>query len=154
MIRFDTRAHIARSPDDVFAYLADFRHIPQWNYWVQRVEQLTPGPVGVGTVYQQVRRSDQQRYEVVTFQPGRRVAVRTLPGERPSFHRSLSLTPSAAGGTDVHDQWELDTGHPQLLQRAAAGRIRDAVAGNVGVLRELLEHGRAVLPDGRPVSMV
>lgn len=153
MIRFDHTVEIGRPVQDLFAYLADFTNIPSWNYYVQQVHKITPGPVAVGTIYDQVRRTDRQRFRVSALEAPRTIAATTLPGERPKFHRQFTLEPTAGGGTLVHDRWELDTGHPDLLQRLAAPKIRSGVAANLAVLKELLEHRRARLPDGRVVQL-
>jgi carbon monoxide dehydrogenase subunit G len=47
----ENRVEIARSPEDVFDYLADLRNELEWNPDVQSMEKLTDGPVGLGTRY-------------------------------------------------------------------------------------------------------
>jgi len=42
---------IARSPEDVFDYLSDLGNEVRWNPDCLSVEQLTDGPVGVGTKF-------------------------------------------------------------------------------------------------------
>ncbi len=152
MARHECSVVIDRPVDEVFAYLADFTHVPAWNYFVTRVEQTTAGPVGVGTEFHQVRRDDEQTYRVTDYEPPRRVRVATLPGERPAFTRDLHLEPVGDGGTTIRDDWELDTGHPGVVQRLAARRVQGAVATNLAHLAELLETGRTRLPDGRVVT--
>lgn len=116
MIAFTHSIDIHRPIDEVFAFLGDFTNIRLWNYYVLDVQQHTPGPVTVGTVYQQVRRHDQQRYHVTVHQSPHSIGVATLPGERPAFDRHLHLEPVGDATTRVQDNWELDTGHPQALQ--------------------------------------
>jgi uncharacterized membrane protein len=153
VIRFDQATDITRPIDEVFAYLADFTNIPSWNYYVQQVRRLTPGAVAVGTVYDQVRRTDRQRFQITAYDAPRTVAVTTLPGERPAFHRRLELQPATGGGTRVHDFWELDTGHPTVVQRLAARGIKAAVGENLALLKQLLEQGHTRLQDGRVVAL-
>lgn len=151
-MQFEQVVDIDRSAEEVFAYLADWTNIPSWNYYVQQVRKLTPGAVAVGTVYEQVRRTDRQRFQVIAHEPSQTIEVATLRGERPSFRRRLELR-SENGGTRVHDFWELDTGHPSVVQRLSAARVRAAVGENLGLLKQLLEHGRAQLQDGRLVAL-
>lgn len=153
MIRFEHALDIRRPIEDVFTFLADFTNIPRWNFYVEEVQKITDGPVGAGTIYAQVRRSDRQRYKTAMYEWPHSVRVVTLPGERPAFDRQLHLQRAGEGSTRLHDRWELDTGHPELLQRLAAGRIRDGVGENLAILKELLEHGEATLQDGRRTRM-
>jgi uncharacterized protein YndB with AHSA1/START domain len=151
-MQFEQVVDIDRSAEEVFAYLADWTNIPSWNYYVQQVRKLTPGAVAVGTVYEQVRRTDRQRFQVTAHEPPQTIEVTTLSGERPSFRRRLQLR-SENRGTRVHDFWELDTGHPSVVQRLSAARVRAAVGENLGLLKQLLEHGRVQLQDGRIVAL-
>ena len=43
---------IARSPEDVFDYCVDLTREPEWNPKARRVEQVTAGPIGLGTRYE------------------------------------------------------------------------------------------------------
>jgi hypothetical protein len=74
---------IARAPEDVFAYLSDPSKLASWQD-VEHIEQLTPGPVTVGTRFREVHRAMGRRRveltEVVTFEPGRRFEVRVVEG--------------------------------------------------------------------------
>lgn len=42
---------IAAAPEKVFSYLADFARHGEWSMSVKTLEQMTPGPVGVGTEF-------------------------------------------------------------------------------------------------------
>jgi hypothetical protein len=144
VIRFEQAIDIDRPVEEVFAYLADFTNIPQWNYYVEQVRRLTPGPVAVGTTYDQTRRTDRQRFAVTVYHAPRLLAVTTLPGDRPAFHRHFELQPIGPGGrgTRLNDRWELDLGYILTLQRLAAPRVKSAVGENLTVLKRLLERGR------------
>jgi hypothetical protein len=111
-IRFAQSIDIDRPIEEVFAYLADFTKIPRWNYYVEQVRQLTPGPVAVGTTYVQTRRTDRQRFALTVYHSPTILAVTTLPGERPAFHRHFELQPIAqaggrtgGSGTRLNDRW-------------------------------------------------
>ena len=71
----------------------------------------------------------------------RTVAVTTLGGERPAFHRQFELEPNGRG-TRLSDRWELDLGYPRAVQRLAAPRVTRAVGENLAVLKRLLERDR------------
>lgn len=153
MIQFEHEIAIDRPIEEVFAFLADFTNIPLWNYYVQEVHQLTPGEPTLGTRYDQIRRDDRQRYEITAHQRPHVIGIATLAGERPAFDRLMSLQSTDPQATRLHDRWELDTGHPQLLQRLGATRIRAGVGANLAVLKQLLEEGTAHHPDGRRTTL-
>src|SRR4029453_9581804 len=55
MATFENTVMIRRPIADVFAFLADFENIPKWNYAIVETHKVSQGPIGVGTIYQQVR---------------------------------------------------------------------------------------------------
>jgi uncharacterized membrane protein len=152
VLEFENTIAIDRPIDEVFAFLSDFENIPKWNYYVLEVRQLSESPIGVGTTYHQVRKTDEQDFRIIEFEPNHRVAVKTLPHSSPSFERKFTLY-EEGNTTRIRDQWKLDTGRPALLERLARGRVKSAVSENLAKLKELLEEGRVVLHDGRQVTL-
>jgi carbon monoxide dehydrogenase subunit G len=69
----------------VFSYLSDFTTTAEWDPGVKDAEQLTDGPVGVGTRVRVVAsfmgRAVELVYEVTEFEPPRRIVLR---GENPT----------------------------------------------------------------------
>ncbi len=147
MIRFENTVEIDRPIEEVFPFIANFENIPRWNYYVLDVKQISGGFPGVGTIYHQVRKDDAQDFEIVDLQPYHKVAVRTT-GSTPAFERVFTFEETPTG-TRLIDVWELDTGLNQLVEQLGAGRIKAAVADNLGKLKQLLESGETRLQDGR-----
>jgi uncharacterized membrane protein len=152
VLEFENTIPIDRPIDEVFAFLSDFENIPKWNYYVLEVRQLSESPIGIGTIYHQVRKSDQQDFRIIEFEANNTVAVKTLPQSSPSFERRFTLY-EEGDTTRIRDQWKLDTGRPALLERLARGRVKSAVSENLSKLKELLQEGRVVLQDGREVTL-
>jgi uncharacterized membrane protein len=152
VLEFENTIPIYRLIDEVFAFLSDFENIPKWNYYVLEVRQLSESPIGIGTTYHQVRKTDEQDFRIIEFEPNHSVAVKTLPQSSPSFERRFTLY-EEGDTTRIRDQWKLDTGRPALLERLAHGRVKSAVAENLAKLKELLEEGRVILHDGRQVTL-
>ena len=152
MLVFENTIRIDRTVAEVFAFLSDFEHIPKWNYDVLEVRQLFDNPIGAGTTYHQVRKSDEQDFRIIEFQPNHTVAVKTLPQSSPSFERKFTLH-EEGDTTRLKDEWKLDTARPVILERLVGGRVKSAVAENLAKLKELLEEGRVVLQDGRRISL-
>jgi uncharacterized protein YndB with AHSA1/START domain len=147
MARFSNNLIIGRPINEVFRFVADFENIPKWNYYVVEVNKVTTGPIGVGTVFRQVRKTDTQRYKIVEFEPNRKVVVETLP---PASALQMRFTfEPAGGGTRLTDEWELKGGLIGLFGSLAAGRVKAAVAENLAKLKQLLETGEVRLQDGR-----
>jgi len=152
VLEFENTIAIDRPIDELFVFLSDFESIPKWNYYVLEVKQLSESPIGIGTTYHQVRKTDQQDFQIIEFEPNNTVAVKTLPQSSPSFERRFTLY-EEGDTTRIRDQWKLDTGRPALLERLARGRVKSAVSENLSKLKELLQEGRVVLQDGREVTL-
>jgi|tagenome__1003787_1003787.scaffolds.fasta_scaffold20818564_1 hypothetical protein len=83
MIVFSHSLEIRRTPEEVFAFVADPAKLSQWQD-VQSMTQLTPGPVGPGTRFREIHkalgRTRVEITEIVSFEPGRRFEIRMLEG--------------------------------------------------------------------------
>jgi uncharacterized protein YndB with AHSA1/START domain len=53
VIRASWQTRIARPPEEVFDYLADLDNEPEWNPDASNVTRISPGPVGLGTVWEE-----------------------------------------------------------------------------------------------------
>jgi uncharacterized membrane protein len=151
MLEFENTVYIDRPIGEVFAFLSDFENIPKWNYYVLDVRQFPESPIGVGTTYHQVRKTDEQDFRITEFEPNHMVAVKTLPQSSPEFEMRFSLY-EEGNTTRIRDEWKLDTGRPAVLERLALRRVKSAVAENLAKLKKLLEEGRVVLQDGRQIT--
>jgi uncharacterized membrane protein len=141
---------VQRPRQEVFSYLANFENMPRWNYYVLDVSRPTPGPTRLGTTFHQTRKSDAQTYTVTEFAPEQAIAVTTVAPSRALTLRFVVA--DAPGGTRVTETWALDAGAAAVAGPIVAWRIESAVDKNLRVLRELLENGHAVLPDGRETA--
>lgn len=73
---------IARSPEEVFAYLTDPAKLSTWQD-AEEVTVLTPGPPGVGTRLHEIHTLGRRRVEItefVVYEPGRRFDIRMVDG--------------------------------------------------------------------------
>jgi uncharacterized protein YndB with AHSA1/START domain len=139
--RLENTVMIRRTTEEVFAFLADFENIPKWNYAIVETHKLSEGPVGVGTIYRQVRsvpRRSEEHFEVIAYDPPRQLEIRGQLGPFPSrLSYALDAVPE---GTRVTNSVELELRGPgRLLGPVAVPRVRDAVAANLQKLKELLE---------------
>ena len=125
----------------VFAFVSDFRNVPKWNYAITETHQSSPGPVAVGTVFVQRRhipRPSEEQFTVTEFAPNRRVVIEGTLGPFPA--RLGYEFESSDGGTVVTNTVELQMSGPlRLIGGIATSRVKNAVAENLSVLKQLLE---------------
>jgi len=76
-MNFDERIVTEAPPSGAFRYLSDLKNAPAWDPNITQVEQLTPGPVGLGTEFRVTMRLMGVRtnldYHVEVYEPDRRV---------------------------------------------------------------------------------
>lgn len=107
MIEVRQSVEIARTPEEVFAYVTDPAQLSTWQD-AEEVSQLTPGAIGPGTRFREIHKVFGIRRteitEVVVFEPGRRFDIRVLEGppvdgrwdfEAAGAGTRLTLTPTA-----------------------------------------------------------
>ena len=142
MAAFENTVAIRRAVEDVFAFLADFENIPSWNYAIVETKKTSPGPVGVGTTYRQLRSipsRSEEGFEVTVFEPTSRLEVH---GDIGPFTATISyLLAPTEDGTRLTNVVDLQpaSGALRLLAPLAASRVKTAVAANLDTLKQLLE---------------
>jgi uncharacterized protein YndB with AHSA1/START domain len=138
---FENTVLIRRPIEEVFGFLADFENVPKWNYAIVQTRKASQGPVGVGTIYQQVRSvpsRSEERFEVTAYDPPRQLEIQGQLGPFPSrLAYALDALPE---GTRITNSVELELRGPgRLLGRVAVPRVQEAVAANLHKLKDLLE---------------
>ena len=152
MLEFVNTIHVDRPIAEVFSFISDLENLPKWNYYVLEVTKLSNGPIGIGTIYHLVRKTDEQELCITELEQNQRIVVKTLPQSSPSLEMRFTLY-EEGNTTRVRDEWSLDSGLPAPLEWLGGGRIKSAVAENLTKLKELLEEGQVVLQDNRLVML-
>jgi hypothetical protein len=131
MHTFQNTVTIARPVGEVFAFLADLRNIPRWNYAITRTVPTSPGPAGAAATYRQTRtipRRSEDSLQITVFQPPARLAVH---GQLGPFRATASYLPEPVpNGTRLANDVELEP-TPALLRPTgplAAPTVKAAVA--------------------------
>ncbi|MDQ0895966.1 SRPBCC family protein [Agromyces ramosus] len=140
-MKFENVVTISRPQAAVFAYLARFENIPNWNYAISETRKLTSGPVGLGTRYRQTRTlpsPGEEEFEVVEIEPNRLLAV---VGDLAFLHGRVTYELSEArGATTLTNHMDLAAAGPLgLVANLATRKVQTSVAANLQVLKELLE---------------
>lgn len=141
-IRYELVIEIARPPAEVYAYLADPTHLPEWQQDVEEVRDAPGGPLGAGGSFTEVRsflgKRAESTLEATVADPGRELSLRTVSG--PVQVSILHLLEPSAQGTLVRVEAEADAGKlfglgGPLLRKAAERRAR----GDFERLKAVLE---------------
>lgn len=135
---------IARSPRQVFGYIADAKHLPEWQPDVRRAAFDQPTAVGVGTRGQEVRHvmgADRSiTWEVTGYDPHRRYGVRGIDGPVRA-HVTMDLTPTT-DDSGTHLEYGIGfEGHGigKLIAPLARNGARKDLAATLERLRLRLE---------------
>lgn len=80
MARYRRSVIVEAAPEDVFAYMAAFENVAEWDPGVVEAERLDAGPLGAGSRFRVVASFLGSRaelvYEIEKFEPPRRVVLR------------------------------------------------------------------------------
>jgi carbon monoxide dehydrogenase subunit G len=138
--------HIARPPEDVFAFVEDARNRPRWDDSVVSEELTSPEPIGVGTtvrtVLSSMGREYQYTWEVVEHQPPSRMTIESTSGPFPTT-LAYRLEPSGDGTRLQFAIAGRPAGMLRLLQPLIARNTQVGLDRGFARLKDLLEGGPA-----------
>jgi carbon monoxide dehydrogenase subunit G len=139
--RVETRVTTARSPEDVYAYLADFNHQAEWRFDVISSELTSGEPGAVGSHYRQLvqqgRKQVTSEVEVTEAEPHRRVAFRTVGG--PVTVSGVWRLEPDDGGTRVDTEAAIEMhGLLKLFEPFSGGQLRKTAERYEAALAERL----------------
>ncbi|HZA25956.1 MAG TPA: SRPBCC family protein [Dehalococcoidia bacterium] len=142
MVRIDHTVVICRPIKEVFEFLTNPENNQLWQEGVVKSRQISPGPVGMGTQGEDVRkyvgREFQTTYEIVEYEPDRKLWFRSLSGPI-QFEGSYSLEP-VDEGTRFSFTIQGDGGPFSTLIGPLASRMaRKQVESDSASLKKLLE---------------
>ena len=109
MVHIEGEITIARSPEAVFDFVADERNEPRFNPQMLNAEQVTPGPIGLGTRFRAEVTSRGRPVKMVIeftdFERPRRLSSSTRTSAM-DIRGTLTFDP-VPEGTRMHWCWEL-----------------------------------------------
>ena len=142
MRKVEAGVRIGRPVEDVYSYASTFITMPAWRGGVSEVEQLTDGPVGVGTRMRAggrvLGRPIGIVIEVTALEPGSRFTYRGSAG--PLRTHNVVTFEHIAGGTQVTWTDEIELGGLLGLLEPWMGRVvRRGYEADLARLKAILE---------------
>jgi len=142
MIQNEVTIHINRPVEQVFTFLADTKNLRSWQSHLVENEQLTEGPLRVGSRFREVRRTGPRNSEIqaemTVFEPNKRFATKTLT--KPQVTVSYTFD-NENGGTRITYKFIMITsGFMRLLEPLIAGSMKKDTDSDFVKLKHMLEH--------------
>jgi len=142
MIQHEFTIYLNCPVNQVFAFLADSKNLPDWQSNLIENEQLTEGPVRVGTNFREVRRTGPRQSEIqaevtVYDEVNKRFGIKTITKPEVTINYALE---SEAGGTRINYKFVMLTGGMmRLLEPLLAGSIKKDTDLDFQRLKRILE---------------
>ena len=144
MIKIETEVKIDRPADEVFAFISNFENNPRWQSGQLEARFTSDGPLRVGSTYDQVAKFLGRRvvstFEVVEYEPGRKVKASSTSGSFPiTFTR---IVEPSKEGSEVTATIEGDaSGFFKLAEPLLARMVQRSVDSDYRNLKRILEKG-------------
>ena len=142
MIQNEATIHINRPVEQVFTFLADTKNLRSWQSGLVENEQLTEGPLRVGSRFREVRRTGPRnseiQAEITVFEPNKRFATKTLT--KPQVTVSYTFDEENGGTRITYKFVMITSGFMRLLERLIAGSMKKNTDSDFEKLKRILEH--------------
>jgi carbon monoxide dehydrogenase subunit G len=142
MINIDLGTLIDRPVKDVFAFVTNLNNMPKWNSAVVSLQQVTPGPMDVGTKFKSVGEMMGRRIEgevqVTSYEPDSKTGFQMNAGP---VQVNVTIAFKTVGtGTKVSLNAQGNPGGLfKLAEPVMAGRIKSMMEDNLARLKSILE---------------
>lgn len=127
MIEVKVRRDVNQSPEEVFAYWADWTNNPNWQEGMESCRWTSEPPLRVGSTYDQAARFLGRpiisSFEVVEYEPDRRIRIKTTKSTIP-LDITREVIPRSDGGTTLS---AVIRGEPRGPMRLLAGLAQKMV---------------------------
>ena len=142
MEKVAVRVRIGRAVEDVYAYATTVEAMPEWRGDISEAEQLTDGPIRVGTRIRAggkvLGRPIGVVIEVTELEPGARFGYRPVAG--PLRIPNVYTFESEAGGALVTLTYDIElSGIPAIFEPLMGRMVRRQYEANLGRLKAILE---------------
>jgi len=130
--------------EEIFAYLSDFENLLDWSGPMIAIRKISPGAFQEGarvrSTLRLLGRWMEITFEVVEYEPGRCLTIKSLSGTTPCLF-CYQFEPAADGGTSVSLEavLQLAGGMLGLSESALTNVVRRQIEHDLLTLRDLLE---------------
>ncbi len=119
MVKIEHSVVINRPIEEVFAYVTQPENTPKWQSGMLESKQISEGPMGVGTIFTEVRQMMGQKMdqtmEVSAYEPNRKWSFKSIKATVP--HEAHLTFEAVEGGTRIN---LTSLGRPRGLFKLAA----------------------------------
>lgn len=135
---------IDRPPPHVFAYLAASERRQRWMSALKESEQVSEGPVGLGTKFKDVFEDHGQRFEIdaeiIEWEPHEKLVIDLKASAFESKVIQL-LAPGENGGTRLTTRMETEykSALARLMAGVVTGHAQKQLEEDLATLKEILE---------------
>ena len=141
MIQHTTSVHVQRPIEDVFAFIADGHNLTTWQHAVLEHEDLSEGPLGVGSRFREVRHVNGKPTEILAhitaYEANKRFATYTETEPLVTVRYEFA---SEHGGTRVDYTFVMEThGVMRVMEPLIARSIKKGASQDFETLKQVLE---------------
>jgi uncharacterized membrane protein len=144
MIKFEKSVLINRPQQEVFDFVTNLSNDPKWQSSIESVEQVSDGPIGVGSTWRYITkflsRKNETEIQMTSYEPPRHSTVKAVSGPIP-FENTHKFQ-KQDGGTllTVIGQAEIG-GFFKMAEGLVGKQMEKQMDADAAALKKLLEAG-------------
>ena len=144
MFKYEKSIFINRPQQEVFDFVTDLSNDPSWQSSIESVEQVSDGPIGVGSTWRYVGkflgRKNETEIQMTSYEPPRQSTVKAVSGPIP-FENTHKFQ-KQDGGTLLTFVGQAEIGGFFKMAEGLAGKqIEKQLETDAAALKKLLEAG-------------
>jgi uncharacterized membrane protein len=144
MIKIEKSVLINRPQQEVFDFVTNLSNDPQWQSSIESVEQVSDGPIGVGSTWRYVSkylgRKNETEIQMTSYEPPRHSTVKAVSGPIP-FENTHTFQ-AQDGGTLLTFTGQAEIGGFFKMAEGLAGKqLEKQIESDAAALKKLLEAG-------------
>jgi len=144
MIKFEKSVLINRPQQEVFDFVTNLSNDPKWQSSIESVEQVSDGPIGVGSTWRYVTkllgRKNETEIQMTSYDPPHQSHVKAVSGPIP-FENTHTFK-EQNGGTLLTFTGQAEIGGFFKMAEGLAGKqLEKQIEADAAALKRLLETG-------------